>query len=72
VPPVAALRGSRLGMLGYAAAVLGRVITARASGERAGPDALAHPLSIVVLGYLTVRSHRLHARGMLTWRGRPV
>ena len=71
VPPIAALRGSRIGALGYAAAVLGRMITARRTGGRVG-DAPWHPVSIVVLGYLTVRSHVLHRRGLLRWKGRPI
>jgi hypothetical protein len=71
VPPLAALRGSRIGALGYATAVLGRVITARRTGGRAA-DALAHPVSIVLFGYLTARSHVLHQRGALRWKGRPI
>ena len=72
LPPAAALRGSRVGLVGYAAAVAGRAISAGASGERVWPDAVAHPVSIALIGGLTVRSHRLHRRGTLTWRGRPV
>ncbi|GAA0218837.1 glycosyltransferase [Cryptosporangium japonicum] len=72
VPAVAALRGSRLGLLGYAAGVTSRVVAARASGGRAWPDALAHPASILVFGYLTARSLREHRRGTLTWKGRTV
>ena len=71
VPPIAGLRGSRIGALGYAAAVLGRMITARRTGGRVG-DAVWHPVSVVVLGYLTVRSHVLHRRGSLRWKGRPI
>lgn len=71
VPPLAALRGSRVGALGYAAAVLGRAITARRTGGRSG-DALAHPASIAVLAWLTVRSHVLHERGRLRWKGRVI
>lgn len=71
VPPVAALRGSRIGALGYAAAVAGRVITARRTGGRA-VDALAHPVSIGLLAGLTGYSHVQHARGALRWKGRSV
>ncbi len=71
VPPIAAMRGSRAGAVGYAAAVLGRVITARRTGGRAA-DAPWHPVSIVLLGYLTARSHVLHRRGELRWKGRPI
>jgi len=72
LPAVAALRGSRAGLVGYAAGVTSRVIAARATGGRAWPDALAHPASVLMFGYLTARSHREHRRGTLTWKGRPV
>jgi hypothetical protein len=72
VPPLAMMRGSRAGAVGYAAAVAGRVVTARRTGGRAVPDAFAHPVSIATLGYLTVRSHVLHRRGALRWKGRPI
>ncbi len=71
LPPVAALFGSRAGRYGYAAAVLGRMITARRTGARTA-DAFAHPVSILVFGVLTVRSHLLHRRGALRWKGRPL
>lgn len=72
VPAVAALRGSRVGFVGYAAGVAGRVISARATRGRAWPEALAHPLSITLFGYLTARSLTLHRLGRLTWKDRPV
>jgi glycosyl transferase family 2 len=72
VPPIAALRGSRIGMLGYAAGVASRAVTARATGSRIWPDALAHPASVTLAAYLTVRSHIEHRRGRLQWKGRPV
>ena len=70
VPPLAALRGSRAGLLGYAAGVAGRVVAARRTGSPALPDALAHPLSIALLTGLAVRSRRARRRGALTWKGR--
>jgi hypothetical protein len=70
LPPLAALRGSRAGLLGYAAAVLSRVAAARRSGGRAWPDALAHPASVTVLLGLLGASWRGHRRGELTWKGR--
>ncbi|SHM41504.1 glycosyltransferase [Cryptosporangium aurantiacum] len=70
LPVTTALRGNRLGLLGYAAGVAGRVVAARASGGRAWPDALAHPASIVTFGYLVARSLVHHRRGTLTWKGR--
>lgn len=72
LPPLAALRGSRAGAAGYAAAVASRVIAARRTGGRAWPDALAHPASIALAGYLTGASFRDRHRGTLHWKGRPV
>ncbi|MCF6734031.1 glycosyltransferase family 2 protein [Blastococcus sp. KM273129] len=72
VPPLAAVRGSRAGLVGYLAGVAGRVASARASGGRAWPDALAHPLSVLALDALMLRSVRGRRRGTLRWRGRPV
>ena len=72
VPPVAALAGSRAGALGYAAGVAGRVVAARATGGRALPDALGHPLSVTAVLVLAVRSRRRRRAGALTWKGRRV
>jgi hypothetical protein len=72
LPPLAALRGSRIGVLGYLAGVASRVVAARRTGGRVVPDALAHPLSVLVLGFLTVDSHRARRAGKLTWKGRRV
>ncbi|MFI6822673.1 glycosyltransferase [Micromonospora sp. NPDC050187] len=66
-PTVAALAGA-----GYLLGVTGRVVSARSTGGRWWPDALAHPVSVVVLGWLTVRSYHLRKRRRLSWRGRPV
>ncbi|MBQ1015246.1 glycosyl transferase, partial [Micromonospora sp. M51] len=79
-PPLVALAGvvagapgvAAVGLAGYLLGVAGRVLTARATGGRWWPDALAHPVSVVVLGWLTVRSYHLRKRRRLTWRGRPV
>jgi hypothetical protein len=72
LPAVAALRGSRAGLAGYAAGVTGRGIVAAATGSRPWPDALAHPLSVLALDLLMARSVIGHRRGTLTWRGRPL
>ncbi|WP_367129301.1 glycosyltransferase family 2 protein [Saccharothrix sp. HUAS TT1] len=72
LPPVAALAGSRVGWLGYAAAVVGRVVTARRTGGRAWPDALAHPVSVGVLLRLLAGSWRARRAGTLTWKNRPL
>ncbi|GAB3596882.1 glycosyltransferase [Angustibacter peucedani] len=71
-PAVAALGGSPVGALGYAAGVAGRVLTGRRTRARVWPDALAHPVSVATFAWLTARSLREHARGTLTWKGRPV
>ena len=72
VPAVAALRGSRVGLAGYVAAVAGRVLVGRRVGARVWPDALAHPASVLVFGWLTADSVRRHRSGGLTARGRPL
>jgi Glycosyl transferase family 2 len=70
LPPLAALGGSRAGLVGYAAGVAGRAVTAGGTGGRAWPDALAHPVSIALLDLLVARSLRGRRRGDLQWRGR--
>jgi hypothetical protein len=72
VPPLAMLRGSRVGLAGYAAGVASRAVAARRTGGRAVPDALAHPASILAFGYLTLRSIGRHRFGTLRWKGREV
>lgn len=72
VPPVAALRGSRTGLLGYAAGVAGRVVSARRTGGRVWPDAFLHPVSVLALAGLTARSVRAQRAGTLTWKGRTL
>ena len=70
VPPLGALLGSKTGLAGYAAGVMGRALTARRTGGRACPDALAHPVSVAAFGWLTARSLHAHRAGTLTWKGR--
>jgi hypothetical protein len=72
LPPLAALTGSRAGLVGYAAGVAGRAVVAFRTGGRGWPDALAHPFSIALLDVLVARSVAGHRRGGLRWRGRPV
>lgn len=72
-PPASALlAGSRLGALGYAAGVAGRVLVARTTGQPVLPDVLAHPVSIAVFGWLTAASWQRRSAGSLQWKGRPV
>jgi Glycosyl transferase family 2 len=70
VPPVAAVLGSRSGLIGYLAGAATRVLAARRSRGRVWPDALAHPVSVAALLGLLVRSWIGHRRGTLTWKGR--
>jgi len=73
VPPLAAVtRGSRVGALGYAAAVAGRALVAKRTGGRVWPDALMHPASVLAFDYLTARSWVGRRRGTLTWKSRPL
>jgi hypothetical protein len=72
LPPAAALCGSRMGAVGYLAAVAGRVLVARRTGGRVLPDSLAHPASVAALGVLTADSWRQRRRGTLRWKGRPI
>ncbi|GIM94535.1 glycosyltransferase [Paractinoplanes toevensis] len=79
VPPVAALVLAVTGFgvpalvasAAYLLGVLGRVITAAATGGKAWA-AIAHPVSIVLFTWLVARSFRLRRAGRLTWRGRAV
>ncbi|MGN6598508.1 MAG: glycosyltransferase [Actinomycetes bacterium] len=72
VPAAAALAGSSVGALGYAAGVGGRALVARRVGGRVWPDSAAHPLSVLALAWLTAESFVSRRRGRLSWRGRPV
>ncbi|MGW1057991.1 glycosyltransferase [Micromonospora rubida] len=70
--PAGAPAVAALASLGYLLGVAGRAVSARATGGRWWPDALGHPVSVVVLGWLTLRSYHLRKRHRLSWRGRPV
>ena len=50
VPPLAAVRGSLVGAVGYGAAVTGRYVVAERTGGRSVPDSLGHPASVALLG----------------------
>ncbi|KAF0842464.1 glycosyltransferase family 2 protein [Nocardia caishijiensis] len=81
IPPLAVLAGRgrvrRAGLLGYLAAVTGR-LTARVIETRRPPtgadlgSALAHPVSVGYYLTLWARSHRLHRTGRLRWKQRPL
>lgn len=74
VPAAAVLFGSgrtrTWGFVGYAAAVTGRILVARDTGERVLPDALAQPLSIVAFSSINALSWWRHLRGVNHWKGR--
>ncbi|MFI6757835.1 glycosyltransferase [Micromonospora sp. NPDC050417] len=80
VPPLLAVGAAVAGAvplavaasIAYLLGVAGRLVSARASGGRRWPDVLAHPLSVALLGWLTLRSYHLRRRRRLFWRGRPV
>jgi hypothetical protein len=58
------------GAVGYLLGVAGRVVSARTTGGRVWPDALAHPVSIVLFAWLVARSYLY--RDSVTWKGRRV
>ena len=62
------LIGRWLGLAAYLVAVLGRIVSARATGGRALPDAFAHPVSILLFAWLLIRSYR--RRRTTRWKGR--
>lgn len=70
LPPLAGLRGSRVGLVGYAAGVAGRAVAARRTGSRVWPDSLAHPASVATFSWLVAESLRRRRAGRLVVRGR--
>lgn len=71
LPAVAALGWrSRVGAVGWAAGIVGRLVAGSVGGSRPWADALTHPVSVAAAAALTVDAAR---RGdAVTWRGRPV
>ncbi|BCJ45404.1 glycosyl transferase [Actinoplanes ianthinogenes] len=61
-----------IALFAYLLGVTGRVLAARATGGRAFPDALAHPVSVVLFACLIARSFHRRRHRRLSWRGRPV
>jgi hypothetical protein len=80
VPPLAFLGSliagagtfAAMSLCAYILGVLGRIVAGRATGARTWPDALAHPLSVVLFAGLVARSFRLRRQGRLVWRGRAL
>jgi len=66
---VPVLRGDLAAVL---AGVAGRALTSARTGSPVWPDALLHPLSVALLGWLSVRSRLAARRGTLTWKGRSL
>lgn len=71
-PAVAALHGSRTGLAGYLAGVGGRAVTGWRTGSRVWPDAFAHPVSVGLLNWLTLRSWSHRRAGALMWKSRRI
>ena len=69
VPPIAALRGSRAGALGWAAGVAGRAVAARRTGGPRRPAPAAPALGRAPSAALAVRSRVLHRRGRADLEG---
>jgi hypothetical protein len=57
-------------LVAYLSGVAGRMVAAVATGGRRWPDPLAHPVSVVLFGWLVWRSYRMRRLGRLAWRGR--
>lgn len=75
LPPAAALTGSRIGALGYVAAVAGRLPARRWCGRGGAGDVLdaaGHPASVLALLGLVMASWVGRRRGTLRWKGRGV
>lgn len=75
LPPAAALTGSRIGALGYVAAVAGRLPARRWCGRGGAVDVLdaaGHPASVLALLGLVMSSWFGRRRGTLRWKGRTV
>ncbi len=72
LPVLAALRGSKLGLFGYAVGVTGRVISGRAARDRLIPDAALHPLSSALSVGLYIDSVRRRKKDQVTWKGRAI
>ena len=74
IPPVAAIglfgrSARRVGLGGYTAGVVGRIISARRTGGRV-VDSVMHPISIAALLRLLAGSWRAKRAGTIEWKGR--
>ncbi len=58
------------GQWGAYAGVASRAVSAGCTGGRAWPDALAHPISVLLFAALAADSSLAHRNGELRWKGR--
>ncbi|HEX3828805.1 MAG TPA: glycosyltransferase family 2 protein [Sporichthyaceae bacterium] len=72
LPFVAALRGSKVGLVGYLGPALARAVVARRFAEPAFPYAPAHPAASLMSLAMILESRRRVRRGARTWKGRTV
>jgi glycosyltransferase involved in cell wall biosynthesis len=63
---------SELATLGLLAGTSGRVISARVTRSRIFPEALLHPVSIIIFLWLNIVSWSRHLRGINTWKARDL
>ena len=68
---VAAIGGSELAALAFIFIYLSRIISSIRSGESAA-TAIAHPIAVLILIYINIRSWVGKFRGSLTWRDRVI
>ncbi|MDL5154800.1 glycosyltransferase [Actinomycetospora termitidis] len=71
LPPAAALTGSRVGAVGFAAGVGSRLLASRFCATTRW-DAVAHPVSVLATVGLLVSSWAGRVRGTLHWKGRAL
>ncbi len=68
---LAALAGSELAALAFIFIYLSRIISSIRSGESA-TTAIAHPIAVLILTYINIKSWLGKVRGNLTWRDRVI
>jgi glycosyltransferase involved in cell wall biosynthesis len=68
---VAAIAGSELAALSFIFIYLSRIISSIRSGESAA-TAIAHPVAVLILIYINIKSWIGKFRGNLTWRDRVI
>lgn len=61
-----------IAFVAYLTGVIGRLVSANASGGRMLPEALMHPISILAFSWLNVISWSRHLTGTNTWKSRDL